>query len=318
MAEKFSNITPLIPFYHLVTHERLPHVCHLYHYKNEGQFISDIDFLCQRYQPVSLPDIINHVRGAGSLKKGSFLLTFDDGYSQMYSVVAPILNKKGIPAVFFLSTDFIDNRALNYRNKASLLIEHMTNHEATFRMIRTRLPMSLNLPIQEVYQRIRSVRYQETRILDDIAELMELSFHDYLLTVKPFLSSEQIFRMIEMGFFIGAHSIDHPLYADLELEEQLAQTIGSLQILKNKFHLPYSVFAFPHSDHAVTRKFFEAIANHADLTFGTSGPKIDIIKSNLQRIDFEKTLEPAKDILARELIKKRIFKWIHRSGISRV
>jgi peptidoglycan/xylan/chitin deacetylase (PgdA/CDA1 family) len=317
IVDKLANITPLIPFYHVVTSERLPHICHLYSYKNERQFISDIDFLCRRYQPVSLPDIIDHVRRGKQLKKCSFLLTFDDGYSQMYSIVAPILAKKGIPAVFFLNTDFLDNRALSCGNKISLLIEHVINNKNAFLKIRPQLPALLRVPHEDFRVRIRSIQYKESRILDELAKQLELNFDEYLTTVKPFLSSEHVLRIIDMGFFIGAHSVDHPHYVDLSLEDQLSQTIVSLQILKRKFNLPLSVFAFPHNDQSVSRRFFKAIESHADMTFGTSGPKIDIIRSNLQRIDFEKTLEPAKAVLTRVLIKKRIMKWIGQSTISR-
>jgi len=318
MAELFSSITPLIPVYHTVSGERLPHICHLYHHKNERQFVSDIDFLCRRYRPVSLPEVIAHVRGGKELPKKSFLLTFDDGYREIFSTVAPILYQKGVPAVFFLVTDFIDNKALSYRNKISLLIEYISTHEEAYRQIRPRLPDFLNHPLPELLREIRRVRYQDARVLDEMAALLDLDFQAYMTAVKPFLSSEQIFQMIEMGFSFGAHSLDHPRYADLNLIEQFRQTLGSLEILRKTYRLPFSVFAFPNNDTSVTREFFAGIADHVDLTFGTSGPRTDVIRSNLQRIDFEKTLEPAKDILARGYVQKSIFQWIGRSEIRRV
>ena len=101
--EKISDLIPLIPYYHIVSNERIIHVCHLFPYKNERQFIDDVEFLCSRYQPISLDSLIDHVKHGKKLKNGSFLLTFDDGYSQMYSVVAPILFKKKIAGIPFLA-----------------------------------------------------------------------------------------------------------------------------------------------------------------------------------------------------------------------
>ena len=160
LADKFSYLAPLIPYYHLVSNERIIHVCHLHSYKNEMQLIDDVEFLCSRYQPLSFDDLIDHVRHGKKLKNGSFLFTFDDGYSQMYSVVAPILTKKGIPAVFFLNTDFIDNKGLCYLNKASIIIEFIISNENYFYNIRKNLHPFLNVPFHEVPKRILSIRYK--------------------------------------------------------------------------------------------------------------------------------------------------------------
>jgi len=316
-AEKFSDLIPLIPYYHIVSNERIIHVCHLYPYKNEKQFIDDVEFLCSRYQPISLDSLIDHIKHGKKLKNGSFLLTFDDGYSQMYSVVAPILIKKGIPAVFFLNTDFIDNKRLCYFNKASIIIEFVINNKNHFYNIKKNLSPFLNLPFYEVPNRILSIRYEETNVLDELAGLLGIRFNDYLAKNQPYLNGSQIRRMIEMGFYFGAHSKDHPLYANLSLEDQLNQTIGSLQFIKKEFKLSYSVFAFPNHDYAVTKEFFSAIKIYTDLTFGTAGFKIDSVALNLQRINFEKTLKHAKKILTLQFVKKRIYLWLQKAYIKR-
>ena len=112
----------IIPFYHVVSDEECPHIKHLYRFKNVKEFIHDIDYLARHYQPIgadALQDVL-----AGKYKgKKIMLLTFDDGLRQMYEVVAPILLQKGIPTVFFLNTDFIDNKALMFRYKISLALE---------------------------------------------------------------------------------------------------------------------------------------------------------------------------------------------------
>jgi hypothetical protein len=317
-AEKMSVISPLIPYYHMISDERLSHVCHLYPYKNLSQFIGDIEFLVSRYEPISLQDLSDHVKHGRKLKNGSFLLTFDDGFSQNYSTVAPILLKKGIPAVFFLSTDFIDNRALCYKNKASIIIDYLSSHGECLLHAKQELPFFRDTPLQDMPKIILSIKYKNRNILDKLAETWGIDFDEYLIKNQPYLSSEQIRRMIEMGFCFGAHSIDHPLYAELSLEEQLTQTIGSLQFMKKNFDLSYSVFAFPHNDSSVSNKFFCIIEKYADLTFGTSGIKTDSAPMNVQRINFEKTLEPAKKILIRAFIKKRLYKLLGRADITRV
>ena len=106
----------LLPVYHTVSDCRIPHIVNVFAYRNIKQFETDLDFLQKYYCPVSLLDLVETLRGNALLPEKSFLLTFDDGYREIAEVVAPILIKRSIPAVFFLNSAFIDNRKMFYRN----------------------------------------------------------------------------------------------------------------------------------------------------------------------------------------------------------
>lgn len=306
IGELSSGITPLVPYYHTVSDERLAHICHVHPYKNERQFADDIDFLCQRYHPLSLDDLIAFGKRGKRLKKGSFILTFDDGYSQCHSVVAPALFKKGIPAIFFLSSDFVDNRNLSHRNKASIILEHLHKDRAG-RPARERVLLErLGGTPDELAARILAVKHGDRGVFDEIAPLIGVDFREYLSKERPYLSSAQVREMIGKGFHFGAHGIDHPYFPDLSGPERLRQALDSLRFVRDGFGLSYSLFAFPHSDMAIGWDFFHSIESDVDLTFGTCGIKKDPVATNIQRINFERTLRPACQILARQFVKKMI------------
>jgi len=317
IAEAFADITPLIPYYHMVSNERLVHICHLYPYKSERQFIDDVDFLCTRYQPISLGDLIDFAKYGKKLKKGSFIITFDDGYSQIYSVVAPILFKKGIPAIFFLASNFIDNRDLSHSNKASIIVEYLLKNHDNLLGIKPTILGMLNVTSEQLAKRILTIGHKEANVLDEIAALIGIDFKEYLLNEQPYLTSSQIRKLIEMGFYFGAHSMSHPYFKDLSIQDQLRQTIGSLQLIRNNYGLAYSIFAFPHDDYFIDKEFFHHIENIIDLTFGTCGIKKDPIVTNLQRINFERTLRPASHILIRQLTKKIVCRRSNNMNIPR-
>lgn len=44
-------------------------------------------------------------------KKKSILITFDDGYKDLYNIVLPIIEKHDIPILIFISTSFVENNA---------------------------------------------------------------------------------------------------------------------------------------------------------------------------------------------------------------
>lgn len=317
LANHLCTADLIIPYYHTISDAKLPHIRHLYAYKNERQFINDIEFLGRRFYPLSLSDLMDHVRNVSPLKRPSFILTFDDGFSQMYSFVAPLLRKKGLPAIFFVNTDVIDNKALNHKNKASLLLDHLQENPNAIE----RLPQSRGRTggsvLNEMKSKILSLSQEDEGILEEIAESLGVSFGDYLERVKPYLTSTQIRDMIAQGFSFGAHSLNHPLYSTLALTDQVRQTVESVRVLRDAFDLSYTLFAFPHSDAAVKDDFFHLVKPYVDLTFGTGGLIRDPISSNLGRINFERDGLPAGYVLIRECVRKRFRELLRTDLIER-
>jgi len=307
---------PLIFYYHIISNEKVPHVYHLYEYKGIKAFCDDLEFLTKYYRPVSLSDVISWINGETALFSDSFLLTFDDGFREVYDIVSPILLKKGIPAAFFIPSASLDNRELCYKNKVSLLIEKMVNSSGSREEKEiTRILCDRGIFCSGAIEGLLKVDYRRRDILEKAATTLQLDIREYLDSERPYLTSDQVRDLIKWGFEIGAHSIDHPLYSSLSFEEQIYQTVESVKWIRKSFNLDYGVFAFPHSDVGVSRKFFDKIRKTGliDLTFGTSGMLKDSISTNLQRVSLEKPMKPARDIISYQIMRK-----VYRTAIGQV
>ncbi len=105
-----------------------------------------------------------------------------------------------------------------------------------------------------------------------------------------------------MGFDIGAHSIDHPLYSELGLDEQLAQTLDSQRWLSNRFQYNCQSFAFPYSDAGISLEFFQKAFSDGCLkvSFGIGGILRGNCAKDQPRFSMERTDLPAAMILARQ------------------
>ncbi len=135
MLKALINISKqqlILPFYHLVSDSEPNFVSGLYKPKTIQQFKTDLDCFLKYYQPITLEQVIHYNKGKIKLEKPSFHLTFDDGLSNFYHIVAPILIEKKIPATVFLNTDFVDNKALFYRYEEVLKNQHSTFNTQTF------------------------------------------------------------------------------------------------------------------------------------------------------------------------------------------
>jgi peptidoglycan/xylan/chitin deacetylase (PgdA/CDA1 family) len=298
----------IFPFYHVVSDEEVPHVKHLYTLRTTKQFIQDLDFILKYYKPVGISDFLGSIEDGQPLPGNNFLLSFDDGLCEFHNVVAPILRQKGIPAVCFLNSGFIDNKDLFYRYKASLLVERLKNVDdrTDKKNIIEKWFLEHHLPFTADYHGLLMITYADRYLLDELALRLEVHFDEFLLKHRPYLDSKQISSLIQQGFAFGAHSIDHPEYRFLEEEEQIRQTSESIDHVSKKFGIKEKLFSFPFTDHGVKKTFFDEVFDPlqplADLTFGGAGLKQDSIKKNIQRIPFEGTSLNAKQILGTEYL----------------
>ena len=274
---KRSRHNIILPFYHAVTDGRPIHIKNLYEPRSIEAFKIDLEFLLENFESISLEKLIKINSGREDVSANYFHLTFDDGLSEFYNIVAPILKAKNVHATVFLNSEFIDNKKLFFRFKASILFEKLKDDS------------------------ILTVSYKEEHKLDELAYQNDIDFDNYLKENKPYLTTEQIKDLIAQGFTFGAHSKNHPLYKELSLEEQIRQTKESIEVVVNGFDLPYKVFSFPFTDDGVTISFFDEIAKETDLTFGCAGLKEDTAKNHLQRIPME-TNKSGKEIIKQEYL----------------
>ncbi len=310
----------LLPYYHMVTDHDVPHVKHLYHFRSISEFEADIDFMLRHFSPVSLADVIANIRRELPLSGWPLFLSFDDGFRELHDVVAPILRAKGMPATFFLTTGFLDNKDCSHSQKSSLLIEHLTGATSlkVISMVHATLDQA-GIGQGELAARLLAVNYHQRSVLDRIAVLSGYDFTAYLKTVQPYLTSDQVRALLQDGFTIGAHSVDHPQYDSLPLGEQLKQTRSSIDELKHRFSLDYAAFAFPHSDIGVTRAFFDAIRSNGDLdaSFGTRGFIADELPFHRQRFTMERTSHPARRTIARQCARRLLRQFSGRGVVRR-
>jgi peptidoglycan/xylan/chitin deacetylase (PgdA/CDA1 family) len=262
-----------------------------------------LNFFLRHYEPVCLNDVIAHLHGFAKLPKRCFIPTFDDGFREIYEVIAPILFKKGIPAVYFLVTSTIDNRELCYLQKKSLIIKKlMSINNPIYIQKSTKTLDEAEIPGSDLVSRVRSIFYRNRDVLDKIGALLECEFLSYLTENRPYLTSGQVSELMKQGFEIGAHSVDHPLYSELSIDEQLTQTRVSLEWLSHKFNFNCRSFAFPYGDIGISPEYFQSVFsdNRLELTMGTGGILNKYHARNLPRFGMERTQLPASKIIARQ------------------
>ncbi len=291
MIHSLGSVGTLLPYHHTVSNDFLPHIKHLFDYKNENQFTRDVDFLLKYYKPISVPDLTKFITDNAALPKNTFLLSFDDGLKEIYTTIAPILLKKGVPAYFFINPSFIDNKDLFYRYKISLLINELLANKESNSYLKTfnETLGAKNKSLQQIITSLKKITNLNTHLVDTVAEKIGYSFADFLETEQPFVTQADLKSLHKDGFTIGAHSMDHPYYNLLHLPDQIKQTAASCKYVNDLLGITDSSFSFPHTDDGISQDFFNQLNNYnIPLFFGTQNQKMEIKNKMLHRFNAER------------------------------
>lgn len=317
-----SPLKIILPFYHAVSDEPLPHIKNLYSVRSIDQFKNDLDQISSKYRPVDLFELRDIIKN-NRKEERVFHLSFDDGLSQCHDIIAPILKQKGVPATFFLNSAFIDNNDLFYRFKASLLSEALYSPVIQKSALRhlSSLLQTPDLNPRFLKDSLLSINHNEKDLLDKAAGILNVDFKTFLNKTKPYLSIEQASNLKKQGFTLGAHSIDHPYFYLIDEQEQLRQLKESLNYISGMLQLDYKVFSFPFTDYKVKASFFKKVFTPgkplADMTFGSAGFKKEDYPYHLQRLPMEKRGNSASDIIGMETWMYNAKKLIGKHRIKR-
>jgi hypothetical protein len=315
-----SGFNLFLPFYHTISSTDLPHIKHLYKVKTPKEFEKELDFILKYFKPISAQDLTVMVMNREPCKDKVFLLSFDDGLREMYDVVYPILKRKGIPALFFLNSAFVDNKDLFFRYKASLLIECLLKKESkSLEIFRSASGIHLK-DNKEAILWILSMNYTSRNKLNNLAGKLEYDFNNYLENNKPYLTTGNIKEMADNGFDFGAHSIDHPYFSEIPIAEQLLQANESIKWVMENFGSNHSYFSFPFSDDGVSKEFYNKLYTDTNphkpkLIFGSSGLKKDEFLFVLHRLCMEK-MQDGERFMHLEYARY-IFKTIFRRNLRK-
>ena len=274
----------IFPFYHVVSNDALPHIDHLYAYKNVAEFEGDMDFLLRHFTPLHYDDL---VRGRFEKDKPYFHVSFDDGLSEMYHIVRPMLLEKGIPASFFVNSAFVDNRAMFYRYKVSILIDQVPADELAAAI--AGVGENERIRVQDPKRFLLSLHVDSESLIDRIAATAGFDFGQYLASNRPYMDCSQISALQHEGFSIGAHSVDHPEFSYIAPASQHEQIKQSTDYVRAHFQVQQPAFAFPFTADGADPSVFEKMYSDYNVSrsFGTGGMQKQKYPYHIDRIPAE-------------------------------
>lgn len=307
-----------LPFYHTISNQKLAHIENIYPVRSVDLFKSDLETLTTYFKPISIDELGHYIYNDITLEEPVFHITFDDGLKELYTIIAPMLEERNIPATFFVNTAFIDNKALFYRYKVSLIIENIKQNELNCSLLANELTLD-NSSFNTIKQHLLQLKYDDEQQINALAAVIGVDFDQYLQQEQPYLTTEQLKDLHRRGFCIASHSVDHPFFGTIPDHIKKQQVTDSFEFLNTKLELTQHYFSFPFSDMGVECSFIDWLYTHSDcrLSFGTAGLKADYDKRHLHRVAFDGTLRTAENIIKNQYINYFIKIFLKRNKFQR-
>lgn len=312
---RLGGLRTLSVYYHKAHEASPPFFLNGYRVKSPKEFESDLDYLLKRLSPISLEELLK-VETVSDLPRNSFFLSFDDGYRELAEVIAPILTRKGVPATFFVCSSLLDNSNWLFEDQIGMILSRIQEQPQVARHCEENFLKPLGITL-EAMRRTRIPPIDAIRILG--AEL-QIDWQKELSVQEPYLTSEQIRSMLQQGFSIGAHGVDHRVFESMTEDEQFTQIAQSCEFFAVRFSLPYRVFAFPYGEFGVSRSLFQRVVENrvADRLFGTRGLMQDEFEPYVwQRLWCEDHEESFPTHLRRHLGARVLRHWRGKNSVRR-
>jgi peptidoglycan/xylan/chitin deacetylase (PgdA/CDA1 family) len=261
-------------YYHVVADELKPHLSQLYaNVHTVKTFGEELEFIRKWFNPITAAQLISHIQNKEPLPENPCLITFDDGYREVYENAFPEFRKRDIPFVFFLTLDFIGNKSLFVENTVSLILDRCSQDSGKEQAVK-RLLAEHGVSMSESFRPyLQRIPYRQRPLVEKVAKICDIDSNEYAAENRPYVDAAEVREMLASGLVeVGAHSVDHARNEDLSASEQYGQVADSLDSIVQLFDLPMRLYAFPYSDRSISSETYRRLFDdlRVDLAFGTN------------------------------------------------
>lgn len=200
------------------------------------------------FQVLPLPQAVQRL-GDGALPPRAASITFDDGYADNHDLALPILQRHGLPATVFVANGYLDGGRM-FNDSVIETIRRAPPGALDLRDTAAGELGRLDLSSNDARRRAIAVLLQTVKpwpVARRDAFCLELQRRAAVreLPADLMMSSAQVRALHRQGVTIGAHTVSHPILAELDDEQALAEITQSRRALQALVDDPIDLFAYP-------------------------------------------------------------------------
>jgi peptidoglycan/xylan/chitin deacetylase (PgdA/CDA1 family) len=190
-----------------------------------------LDVLGRHFDFIGLEDVAKRIHQPG--QRPFCLLTFDDGKRSNFTEIAPELENRRVPAVFYVTTEALSTGNCLWFDQWQQLITQLA-----FCPTGLELATLKKLPLDELNKRLNRACADYGFVPNHESEAF-----------KP-MSWDEARDLARRGFTIGAHGVTHAILTCESRERAVAEIEDSMAKVSAELGSPCTTFAFPNGNDA--------------------------------------------------------------------
>jgi len=256
------------------------------------EFQEQMLLLMHHFAPISFEALLESQEKNTRLPDHPVLITFDDGLRNSLTCAAPVLERLGAPAVFFVTTGLIANRGLLWThelyervlawNQPSLPMPDDSRDVATPPSLTGRIELAGR--ISGCCKRISDdarLRYLER--LRNAPLILEQEWHRELYEM---LTWDEARTLSAKGFEIGSHTVTHPILTRLDVASLRCELRDSKAAIERELGKVCRCIAYPNGGAADVNPTVVRVAREAGYALGvTLSGRINAKSPSMLEID---------------------------------
>lgn len=256
--------------YHYVAAERDPAARAIFPVTT-SELGAQLETLGRAFEFVSRDDVLRAVRAGSALPERSCLVTFDDGLRSQFELALPVLERLGVPGLFFVPGRPLAERRALYVHRIHRLRELVPDGELAELLEARSLAVSTEAAtVHYAYDtpeaaRVKYLLNVALPLGEREAVLAEASAHVELdeeaLCDELYMPAEQVRELEVKHAAVGAHSFAHEPLALLDADTLRRDLEASSAVLERVTGRRPAAISYPHGSlEAVTPEVAQAAA----------------------------------------------------------
>ena len=244
-----SGNNPIILLYHQVSPEDTKFIENYNINVNPKIFDKHMKILKDNFKPITFDEWVNATKNNEDVSD-RVLVTFDDGYKDVINYGADILSKYNLDGIWFINGGMIDNDKVFWLSQ--LMYLHDNNHLVKFI---TEFDYQFPNLLKLINQPFQSVKDIDIWAKDNYSKILAESLSKYVSdmgwdevieanTSSIYANSSEL-KSLSENFVIGNHTLSHPNFRNLSIEDKVKESEESREILEYIIGKNINTFAFP-------------------------------------------------------------------------
>jgi peptidoglycan/xylan/chitin deacetylase (PgdA/CDA1 family) len=218
-------------------------------------FRGQLDYIARHHTVVTVEQVVAAVRGGEGLPENAAWLTFDDGYSDHFSTVFPLLHERGWQGSFFPLAAAVLHGELLDVNRIHFILAARPDPQpvlaAIQRFVEERQPAGGVRCFQDYWRDLaHPSRFDPAEVIfikrmlqhalpEEAREELTRTLFERFVSVDPdafaaelYMTADQLRTLIRCGMYVGSHGARHRWLDRLDEAGQTRELDASLHLLR--------------------------------------------------------------------------------------